>query len=65
MRIKLKKGKQRELINIAKLNYTWQNLGKKLGYSSTYIRNEIRNENCLISEKTFNRLCNLTKKNFN
>ncbi len=64
MRIKLLKGKQRELIEKAKRNLSWDELSKRLNLCSTYIRNELRKEERLISENHYKKLCNLSGENF-
>lgn len=64
MRISLKKGKQSELINLVKKKFTWPELSKKLSISENYLRNELRKEQRLLSEKTYNELCALINKTF-
>ena len=65
MRIKLKEGKQRELINLAKRNLTWKELSEKINLSQDYIRNELKNEERLLSEETYKKLCQLTNFYYN
>ncbi len=65
MRVILIKGKQKELINLAKLNCSWKELGIILGLSATYIRNELRKEKRFISEEVFEKLSNYLNKDFN
>ena len=64
MRIKLKKGKQQELINLAKKEFTWEDLSKKLKISKGYLKNELKNEQRLLSEEVYVQLCNLANKKF-
>ena len=64
MRIKLKRGKQKELILKAKGTKTWKALSNKLGVNEQYLSNELRHEKILLSEKMYNSLCKLTNKNF-
>lgn len=64
MRIILKKGKQEELINLAKANLTWRELSKELNLCSGYIRNELRNEEKSLQEITYKKLCGLSRVNF-
>ena len=51
MRLKFKEGKQKELILLAKGGMTWFNLSKMLGVSEGYLRNELRKEERLLSDK--------------
>lgn len=64
MRIKLKKRKQKTLINLAKKNLTWKDLAQKLEISEGYLRNELKKEQRSLSEETYKQLCKLTNKNF-
>jgi len=64
MRIRLKRGKQQELINLAKQNFKWKKLAEKLNVCEGYLRNELRKEQRSLSEKTYKQLCKLTNKNF-
>jgi len=64
MRIVLKRGKQRELIEDAKNYMTWSELAKRLGIVRDYLRNELRNEKRTISKKIYSRLCKITRKNY-
>lgn len=64
MRVSLQKGKQKELINLAKDRFTWRELSIKLDISEGYLRNELRKEQRLLSEVLYRRLGNLTHKNF-
>lgn len=65
MRIKLKQGKQKELIELAKSDNTWKWLSNKLNCSSIYLQNELRHEKRYLSENLFNLLCIISGKNFN
>lgn len=64
MRIRLKDGKQRELIYLAKKNLTWSELSKKTGMNQSYLSHDIVNEKILISDKLYGLLCKLSNKNF-
>jgi len=64
MRIRLKVGKQKELILLAKSTLTWKVLAKKLGICELYLSNELRNEKRLISKEIYEILCNITNTNF-
>ena len=54
MRLKLKKGKQEQLIEIAKKEKTWKDLSKLLGLKADYIRIDLKNEHRLLSEDSYN-----------
>ena len=64
MRIKLQKGRQKELIKKAKKGSSWRNLSEKLNISKDYLRIDLYNERRLLSEKIFSRLCKVTDKDF-
>lgn len=64
MRLKLKKGKQKELISLAKANKTWNHLGSELGVNPNYLCKDIYNEKRLLSAELFQKLSNMTKKDF-
>lgn len=64
MRIKLKKGKQRELIFLAKNNLTWTELAKKLSVNPNYLSRDLKYEKRLISDIVYSKLCEITNKNF-
>lgn len=64
MRIKLKKGKQNELIIFLKKNYSWKKLSNILNISEGYLRNELKNEDRLLSEKLYLKINKLANKNF-
>ena len=50
MRLKLKEGKQRELIEKAKIGKTWEELSKELNTSVGYLRNELKKEERFVSQ---------------
>lgn len=54
---------QKEVINLAKKNFSWRELSKEIGVCEGYLRNELRNEKRLISEKTYENLCRVAEKN--
>lgn len=64
MKIRLKKGKQKELIFLAKNNLTWKSLAEKIDISQEYLCNDLKNERILISDKNYKELCSLAKTNF-
>ena len=64
MRIKLVKGKQKELILFTKNNLSWRQLSKKLGMNPGYLERDLKNERILLSERFYNNLCKLSGKNF-
>lgn len=64
MRIRLEKGKQKEILILAKSEGTWKELSKKIGISEGYLKNEIRREYRLLSEESYNRICGILGKNF-
>ncbi len=65
MRIVLKKGKQRQLIESCKGNFTWEELGKKLGCSPLYLKLDLRYERRYLSDKLYNKLNKMSNKDFN
>lgn len=67
MRIKLKRGIQRELIKNVKnkTNLSWKDLAIKLNIGNTYLSGELFNEKRLISKETYDELCKLLNKNYN
>ena len=66
MKVKLKRGYQKKLINLAKgrRNLTWKELSKILHLNEMYIANELKNEKRLISEEAYYHLCNLSHQNY-
>ncbi|OGI11651.1 hypothetical protein A3K64_00860 [Candidatus Micrarchaeota archaeon RBG_16_36_9] len=63
MRLVFLQNKQKELIELAKINsgLTWNEMSKKLRLDECYIRISLRREKCIISFETFSTLCNLAK----
>lgn len=64
MRFRLEVGKQKELVLLAKKNFTWKELSLKLKLGVVYLATEIKNEKRLLSEENYNLLCALTHCNF-
>jgi len=64
MRIRLQKGKQRELILLAKNSLPWKNFSEKLNFNPSYLSQDLKNERRLISEECYNKLCKNCNKNF-
>ena len=64
MRIKLETGKQRELIEHAKQKKKWDELAGILGISPSYLRNELRYEQRLLSGKIYHKLSAITRINY-
>lgn len=64
MRIRLKRGKQRELILKAKQGKTWQEISKELKVSKDYLRIDLYNENRLLDSKLFAKLSKIASLNF-
>ncbi len=64
MRIVLEKTKQRELIEKAKLDSTWDELSKMLNINPHYLSTELRKEQTYLSEEVYRKLCNIINKNF-
>ena len=67
MRVRLQKGKQRELIELVKrkLNLSWKELGKKVGIAYSYLRGDLRYERVLLPKEVYHRLCRIAGVNFN
>jgi hypothetical protein len=65
MRILLRKGKQKELILLAKGNLSWNVLGNKLGINSQYLSRELMNEERSLPEEIYRKLSDITKTNYN
>ena len=65
-RIRLKKGKQKELIEKAKNKnkLTWQELSDFLNFSELYVCNELRHETRLLGAEAFEKLCKLVDKDY-
>ena len=64
MRIKLRKGKQKELILLAKNKLSWGELSKLTDINKFYLMGDLKNENVLIKEEFYKKLCERTEKNF-
>ena len=64
MRIKLIAGKQKEIIDSLKGNYSWMELSKLLDVSEGYLRNELRKEQRLLPQDVYNKICQILKKDF-
>ncbi|MBU2576737.1 MAG: hypothetical protein KKF50_03365 [Nanoarchaeota archaeon] len=64
MRIKLKRGKQKELIYLAKDNKSWLKLSKCLSISPAYLSRDLKYENRILSEEIYLNLCKIANVNF-
>lgn len=64
MRIRLEKGKQKELILLAKNDLTWGELAKKIEINKEYLCRDLRSEKRLLSDSLYYKLYKITKKNF-
>jgi intein/homing endonuclease len=64
MRIRLKKGKQRELIEKVRKKLTLTDLSKKINLSANYIRIDLLNEKVLLSDFSYNELCKIIGENY-
>jgi len=66
MRVILKKGYQRRLILLAKEEnfLTWKQLANQLKINENYLINEIAKEKRTIDKKIYNKLCKISKVNF-
>lgn len=64
MRIILRKGKQKELIFLAKNNLSWNELGKLIHCNPNYLCNDLKEEKASLPEKLYNKLCKASKVNF-
>ncbi|MAG77558.1 MAG: hypothetical protein CL811_12440 [Colwelliaceae bacterium] len=64
MRIKLKRGRQRELILLAKKQQNWAELSKKLGINTHYLAIELNKEIRTLTEENYLKLCKLAGENF-
>jgi len=65
MKIKLKKGKQRELIFLAKGDLTWEELSKIVQIPAPYLSRDFKYEKVLISEELYKKLCKISQSNYN
>ena len=64
MRLQLQKGKQQELILLAKNRLSWQEIATKIGLNHHYFANELKNEKHLLSEEIYQKLCSLANVNY-
>ncbi len=64
MRIKLKEGKQKELILLSKNNFTWKELANQLKINYQYLSRDLKNERMFLSEESYKKLCKITKINY-
>lgn len=64
MKIKLKEGKQKELILLAKNNLKWIDLSRKISINKDYLCRDLKNEKILITEDDYYKLCKISNKNF-
>lgn len=64
MRIKLKSGKQKEIIFLAKGEDSWIKLAKLLKINPIYLAHELAIEKRLLSEEIYNRLCSFIGRRF-
>lgn len=59
------RGKQKELIEVAKGKFTsWKCLSKKLNLSQTYLRNELRHEKSTLDDGIYKKLCEFSEMNY-
>ena len=65
MRIRLIKGKQKELILNAKENLTWNELAQKININPDYLNNDLKNERSLLTKDSYDKLCQISETNFN
>ena len=65
MRIKLRQGKQKELIYLAKGAGEWKDLAKILGMSPAYLSRDLRGEKRFLSDAIYLHLCKIANVNFN
>src|SRR3989344_1697377 len=64
MRIKLEKGRQKELILKAKNTETWKQLSNKIGLNEKYLFYELKNEMRLLPKEVYNKLCIIAKEDY-
>ena len=64
MRIRLLNKKQRELILLAKRNKSWKELSQIIKIPVNYLSNDLKIEKTLLSDQTYNKLCNIANINF-
>lgn len=65
MRLVLHKSKQKELIELAKGNLTWEKLANKVGCNSDYLSRDLRYGKIFLSDNFYKILCELANKDFN
>ncbi len=67
MRVRLRKGFQKILVETAKVKrgLSWKELGKTLGISESYLKYDLRNEYCLLSHEIYQRLCKFVGESYN
>lgn len=64
MKIRLLKGKQKELILLAKGKLTWGEFSNKINIKSSYLCNDLKNERVLISREIYNKISKIANINF-
>jgi hypothetical protein len=64
VRIKLKEGKQKELIYLAKGKRCWLELAEYLNISPAYLSRDLKYENRILSEDIYFNLCKIANVNF-
>ena len=64
MRIILKKGKQKELILLAKKDSSWRELSRILKINENYLRNDLKNERVTLGEFNYLKLCKISGVSF-
>ncbi len=64
MRLKLQKGKQAELILLAKGSKSWVNLSSILGLSELYVRHDLKKEKRFLSGLIYGEMCKIANVNF-
>ena len=64
MKVRLKEGKQKELILLAKEDLSWKKLSQKLKVNEGYLFRDLKYEKRLLSDELYENLCKLAKVNF-
>lgn len=64
MMLRFDEGKQKEIIESIKEDYSWVELSNLLEISEGYLRNELRKEKRFLSEKIYRKICKIMNKNF-
>ncbi len=59
MRIRLKEGKQQELILLAKNSMSWSELATKINENAHYLANDLKNERIILKERVYQKLCEI------